>query len=64
LLNGAGERSIRVILDLVVNPTSDEHPWFQSARTDRNSPFRDWYVWSDTSVLQCLPPGADEASAS
>ncbi|MDT7706904.1 MAG: maltose alpha-D-glucosyltransferase / alpha-amylase [Pseudonocardiales bacterium] len=47
-LNGAGERGIRVMLDFVVNHTSDQHPWFVSARTDRNSPFRDWYVWSDT----------------
>jgi maltose alpha-D-glucosyltransferase/alpha-amylase len=47
-LNGAGERGIRVMLDLVVNHTSDQHPWFVSARTDRASPFRDWYVWSDT----------------
>ncbi|MCU1660234.1 MAG: alpha amylase [Pseudonocardia sp.] len=47
-LNGASERGIRVMLDFVVNHTSDQHPWFQSARTDRNSPFRDWYVWSDT----------------
>src|SRR5918996_87879 len=48
LLNGAAERGIRVMLDLVVNHTSDEHPWFQSARSDRDSPYRDWYVWSDT----------------
>jgi maltose alpha-D-glucosyltransferase/alpha-amylase len=47
-LNGAHERGIRVMLDFVVNHTSDQHPWFQSARADRNSPFRDWYVWSDT----------------
>src|SRR4051812_1272775 len=47
-LNGTSERGIRVMLDFVVNHTSDQHPWFQSARTDRDSPFRDWYVWSDT----------------
>jgi maltose alpha-D-glucosyltransferase/alpha-amylase len=47
-LNEAGERGIRVMLDLVVNHTSDEHPWFRSARADRDSPYRDWYVWSDT----------------
>jgi maltose alpha-D-glucosyltransferase/alpha-amylase len=35
-----------VLLDLVVNHTSDEHPWFQSARSDPNSRYRDWYVWS------------------
>jgi maltose alpha-D-glucosyltransferase / alpha-amylase len=48
LLNEADERGIRVMLDLVVNHTSDQHPWFTAARADRSSPFRDWYVWSDT----------------
>jgi trehalose synthase len=43
----ARDRGIRVIADLVVNHTSDQHPWFQSARADRNSPYRDWYVWHD-----------------
>jgi maltose alpha-D-glucosyltransferase / alpha-amylase len=42
----ARQRGIRVIVDLVVNHTSDEHPWFQSARASADSPFRDWYVWS------------------
>ncbi len=44
----AHRRGIRVILDLVMNHTSDQHPWFQAARADRNSPYRDYYVWSDT----------------
>ncbi len=48
MLHEAGERGIRVMLDLVVNHTSDAHPWFQSARSDPSSPFRDWYVWSET----------------
>jgi maltose alpha-D-glucosyltransferase/alpha-amylase len=48
LAQQARERGIRLLLDLVVNHTSDSHPWFQSARSDRNSPYRDWYVWSDT----------------
>ena len=43
----ARDRGIRVIADLVVNHTSSEHPWFQSARSDPKSPFRDWYVWRD-----------------
>src|SRR5215207_3174985 len=43
----AAELGIRVIVDLVVNHTSDEHPWFQAARKDPSSPYRDWYVWSE-----------------
>jgi maltose alpha-D-glucosyltransferase / alpha-amylase len=46
LLYRAGNRGIKVILDLVVNHTSDEHPWFRSAVSDPDSPYRDWYVWS------------------
>ncbi|MFV2111969.1 alpha-amylase family protein [Micromonospora sp. LOL_025] len=47
LLHQAQNRGIRVIIDLVVNHTSNEHPWFQSARSSPDSPYRDWYVWSD-----------------
>jgi trehalose synthase len=43
----ARDRGMRVIIDLVVNHTSDQHPWFQSARASRDSPYRDWYVWAD-----------------
>jgi maltose alpha-D-glucosyltransferase/alpha-amylase len=46
--HGAKQRGIRVIIDLVVNHTSDQHPWFQDARRDPNSRYRDWYVWSPT----------------
>lgn len=45
-MHQAKRRGINVIIDLVVNHTSDEHRWFQSARGDKNSGFRDWYVWS------------------
>jgi maltose alpha-D-glucosyltransferase/alpha-amylase len=48
LLEAAHSRGIRVIMDLVLNHTSDQHPWFQQARYDPNSPYRDYYVWSDT----------------
>jgi len=44
----AHARGLKVIADLVLNHTSDQHPWFQSARADRHSPYRDYYVWSDT----------------
>src|SRR6201996_5026757 len=46
-LQAAGSRGIRVIIDLVVDHTSDEHPWFQSACASPDSPYRDWYVWSE-----------------
>jgi maltose alpha-D-glucosyltransferase / alpha-amylase len=42
----AEEFGIRIIADLVVNHTSSKHPWFQAARSDPNSEYRDWYVWS------------------
>jgi maltose alpha-D-glucosyltransferase/alpha-amylase len=42
----ARRRGIRVIIDLVANHTSDQHHWFQEARRDKSSPYRDWYVWS------------------
>ncbi|MGH7660484.1 MAG: alpha-amylase family glycosyl hydrolase, partial [Vulcanimicrobiaceae bacterium] len=44
--NACDAHGIRLIIDLVANHTSNEHPWFQSARSDPKSPFRDWYVWS------------------
>ncbi len=44
--HGAKQRGIRVLIDLVVNHTSDQHPWFQEARRDPKSQYRDWYVWS------------------
>ncbi len=48
LLEAAHARGIRIIMDLVLNHTSDQHPWFQASRADRASPYRDYYVWSDT----------------
>ncbi len=44
--HAAQERGMKVIIDLVVNHTSNEHPWFQEARSDPASKYRDWYVWS------------------
>src|SRR5438270_4377657 len=47
LVEEAHSRGLRVIADLVVNHTSDQHPWFQMSRKDKTNPNADWYVWSD-----------------
>ena len=48
LVEEAHKRGIRVIADLVMNHTSDQHPWFQASRAEPDGPFGDFYVWSDT----------------
>ena len=48
LLREAHARGMRVIIDVVMNHTSDAHPWFQASRRDPDGPFGDFYVWSDT----------------
>jgi len=48
LVNEAHKRGLRIVIDLVMNHTSDAHPWFQAARKDRHSKYHDYYVWSDT----------------
>ena len=55
LIEEAHARGIRIIADLVLNHTSDQHPWFQKARSDPNSPYRDYYVWSDTARNTGIP---------
>jgi maltose alpha-D-glucosyltransferase/alpha-amylase len=47
-LTAAHNRGLRVVIEMVLNHTSDQHPWFQEARSSRDNPKRDWYVWSDT----------------
>jgi maltose alpha-D-glucosyltransferase/alpha-amylase len=47
-LDAAHKRGIRVIIEMVLNHTSDQHPWFQESRSSRGNPRRDWYVWSDS----------------
>ena len=47
LLAACHERGIRLMMDLVLNHTSDEHPWFVESRSSRDNPKRDWYVWRD-----------------
>jgi maltose alpha-D-glucosyltransferase/alpha-amylase len=48
LVSAAHARGIRVVTDLVMNHTSDAHPWFQASRSDPDGPYGDFYVWSDT----------------
>jgi maltose alpha-D-glucosyltransferase/alpha-amylase len=48
VLDGAHERGMRVIIDFVMNHTSDQHRWFQESRRDPGGPYGDFYVWSDT----------------
>ncbi len=45
-IQAANAKKIKVIMDLVANHTSDQHPWFQQARANPNSPYRSWYVWN------------------
>jgi len=47
LLSEAKRRDIGILMDLVVNHTSDEHPWFMNARSSRNATYRDYYIWRD-----------------
>jgi maltose alpha-D-glucosyltransferase/alpha-amylase len=59
VIRTARDRGIKVIVDLVANHTSDQHPWFQSARADPESPYRSWYVWvdekPDTQIEEVFP---------
>ena len=47
LIAQAKERGIKIIMDLVVNHTSDEHPWFIEASKSKDNPYRDYYIWRD-----------------
>src|SRR5262245_38452558 len=47
LVASAHDLGLKIILDLVPNHTSDQHPWFQESRSSRGSPKRDWYIWRD-----------------
>ena len=47
LLQQAHRRNLKVIIDFVINHTSDQHPWFLASRSSRNAPTRNWYVWAD-----------------
>lgn len=45
MVQEAHQRGIRIVLDLVLNHTSDQHPWFKASRSSRDNPYRDWYLW-------------------
>jgi maltose alpha-D-glucosyltransferase/alpha-amylase len=66
LLNHADERGIRIMIDLVLNHTSIDHPWFQSACNDPASRYRDWYVWADDEPkdrwVGAVFPGVEDAT--
>ena len=47
LVAEARKRHIRVIMDMVMNHTSDQHKWFLESRSSRDNPYRDWYMWHD-----------------
>ena len=47
-LSAAHGRGIKILIEMVLNHTSDQHPWFKEARSSRENPKRDWYVWSQT----------------
>ena len=47
LVEEAHRRSIHIILDLVLNHSSDQHPWFQAARSSQSDPYHDWYIWKN-----------------
>lgn len=60
LVAEAGKRHIRILMDMVMNHTSDKHEWFIQSRSSRTNPYRDWYVWHDgkgeTSTNKGAPP--------
>ena len=47
MLAAAHERKIRIVMDLVVNHTSDEHPWFVESRKSKDNPYRNYYIWKE-----------------
>ena len=61
LIAEAKKRNIRIIMDLVVNHTSDEHAWFVEARKSKDNPYRDYYVWADPSEDGGVPNGLRSA---
>ena len=65
LMERAEELQLRVLIELVVQHTSVDHPWFQHARSHRDSPYRDWFLWSDEPVevegVEPIFPGIEDS---
>lgn len=59
LIQQAHQRGIRIILDLVINHTSDEHPWFIESKSSKDHPKRDWYIWRDGAEPTAIKPTQD-----
>lgn len=55
LLDVAEEHGIKVLMDLVINHTSYQHPWFINARSSKESDYRDWYIWNDLTDRELYP---------
>jgi len=55
LLEETHKRGMKLILDLVPNHTSHEHPWFLESRSSRDNPKRDYYIWRDPALMEVLP---------
>ena len=62
LIAEAGRRGIRIIMDLVLNHSSDEHPWFLSAKASRESPTHDYYIWRDSAPAKDGPDSFGQAA--
>ena len=57
LIAGLHARGMRLVMDLVVNHTSDEHEWFRASRSSKDDPKRDWYIWRPAREVEGLEPG-------
>jgi trehalose-6-phosphate hydrolase len=54
LIKEAHKRDIKIVIDMVLNHTSDQHPWFIESRSSKKNPKRDWYIWKDS--VKGIPP--------
>ncbi len=57
LIQAAGERDIKIVIDLVINHTSDQHPWYVSARSSTSSSYRNYYIWTGSTAYESFVGG-------